>query len=196
MVKEKELEFAYYVGDPCYVISDERWSEFCDRLEAAEHQLKMMLKPDLVKEGIFVSLNGYGVDFEWPLADEEGRGDYINTATIEVWSTGGDGCWRFYNLADHWDKSQRPMPSRRGYELGVDAGIVAVVPYEACDVKTEQLGLYFDSVGWSPELETQDGGAEIRINGYPHDEIVECSYCGEEERIDRMSDCGRCWECY
>ena len=193
MVKEKELEFEYYVGDPCYVISDERWDEFCNALWAAEFELRKSINPNFVEEKKYISLEGCGVEFEWPLIDEWGD-EY--THTIEVWSSpGGDGCWSFQNLAGHYQKNMRPMKSSLNYELGVDAGIIAVVPYVACDDKTEQMGLYFNDRWGRPTLETQEQSFEIKINDCSHDGIMECTYCGTEERLDNLSDDGYCWMC-
>ena len=61
----------FYVGDPCYVIDDARWGEFCDLLFANE---------------------GYHGDnpayIEWEVDGE--------TYTVECWdSPGGDGVWQF-----------------------------------------------------------------------------------------------------
>lgn len=60
---------AYYVGDPCYIIPDADWGEFCKRLFAT---------PEFEK-----GLQHYDGAIEW-------RGQ-----TIEIWSNGGDGSWSF-----------------------------------------------------------------------------------------------------
>ena len=62
----------FYVGDPCYVIDDERWHEFCAQL----------------------SWNpGSSSNVEWEVDGE--------TYDIEVWhSPGGDGVWRFRDMGE------------------------------------------------------------------------------------------------
>ena len=61
----------WYVGDPCYVISNSRWGEFCDLLFS--------------NEGYH---NNEASWIEW----EKGGETYL----IEVWdSPGGDGMWGF-----------------------------------------------------------------------------------------------------
>ena len=42
----------FYVGDPCYVIDDARWSDFCDALWAEQGRLKKEYKERTGKEKI------------------------------------------------------------------------------------------------------------------------------------------------
>ena len=58
----------YYVGDPCYIIPDEDWGEFCRKLFAT---------PEFEKGG---HCDG---SFDW-----EGQ-------KLIIWSNGGDGTWTF-----------------------------------------------------------------------------------------------------
>lgn len=67
-----EGEHLWYVGDPCYIIPDDEWSEFCEKTWDKEHQVKDDPHMDSV--------------FDW-------RGQ-----TLTIWSNGGDGTWTFPNL--------------------------------------------------------------------------------------------------
>jgi len=58
---------SWYFGDPCYVIRDDDWMDFCDLLHAAD------IKDDCPNP---VCITWRGVP-------------------LEVWSCGGDGCWSF-----------------------------------------------------------------------------------------------------
>lgn len=61
----------YYLGDPCYIIPDEDWAEFGEKLFATK---------DFEKGG------HYNGSIEW-------KGQ-----KIEIWSCGGDGTWEFTGL--------------------------------------------------------------------------------------------------
>jgi len=62
----------WYCGDPCYVIHDERWGEFCNKLFA---------HPSYEK-------NNYPIGIEWEVDGKKYE--------LEIWgSPGGDGVWRF-----------------------------------------------------------------------------------------------------
>ena len=103
------MSWDYYVGDPCYVIDDARWGEFCDKLFAHSNYH-----------------SNAGCDIEWKVDGVE----YI----VETWSSpGGDGVWTFSGMG----------------ECGVDAGLLAVVPVEACDRANMGdpvgLGIVFDA---------------------------------------------------
>ena len=130
-------DWDWYVGDPCYHISDDRWFEFCDHLK-----------------------HPGDIYFYWPIYDEDGK--EIDEVEIEVWdSPYGDGCWMFRNLID--------QSLVKGYEIGVDAGIIAVLPREACEKNTDlTMGLYFK--GCQPYLECREGSFEVKVNGVPHDD--------------------------
>ncbi len=73
-------DWQYYTGDPCYVIDDDRWDEFCKALWAVEAEEKR--KTGRVSDGPHL--------VKWTTSDGELHGH------VECWSSpGGDGCWRF-----------------------------------------------------------------------------------------------------
>ena len=61
----------YYVGDPCYIIPDDDWWKFCERLFAT---------PQYEKSGHYDGAIRWGGQ------------------VIEIWSCGGDGTWTFDGL--------------------------------------------------------------------------------------------------
>ena len=63
---------AYYVGDPCYIIDDDDWSEFCQ------------LTFDKKNKGRYVE-NHIDSVIQW-------RGQELT-----IWSNGGDGYWSWKN---------------------------------------------------------------------------------------------------
>lgn len=65
-------EKLWYVGDPCYIIPDDEWTEFCEKTWDEEHQVKRDPHMDSL--------------FKW-------RGQ-----TLAIWSNGGDGTWTFPGL--------------------------------------------------------------------------------------------------
>ena len=65
----------YYLGDPCYVVPDEQWSDFCD----------LTFNPANTKEGAEISEYCDSV-IEW------------NGHEIVIWSNGGDGSWSFAGI--------------------------------------------------------------------------------------------------
>jgi len=69
---------AYYVGDPCYIIRDELWDDFCTKLFANEE---------------FNKGGHYDGSIQW------------ENQTIEIWSNGGDGTWSFPIRDDYGDNS-------------------------------------------------------------------------------------------
>ena len=70
----------YYTGDPCYVIDDARWHEFCKALWAVEADNKR--KRGRRTEGPHM--------VPWTNKDGSFKG------FVECWdSPGGDGCWSF-----------------------------------------------------------------------------------------------------
>jgi len=50
----------WYIGDPCYVIPDERWSEFCDVL--SKHGYRDV---DIVWDGVTMPIRSNGGDGSW-----------------------------------------------------------------------------------------------------------------------------------
>ena len=62
----------YYLGDPCYIIPDDDWGEFCELTFAKRNQAKGGGYLDSI-------IHWHGQD-------------------IEIWSNGGDGTWSFNGL--------------------------------------------------------------------------------------------------
>ena len=61
----------YYLGDPCYIIPDDDWHEFCELTFAGRNQMKGGGHLDSI-------IHWHGQD-------------------IEIWSNGGDGTWEWDN---------------------------------------------------------------------------------------------------
>lgn len=65
----------YYLGDPCYVVPDEQWSDFCDLTFDSNNQKKAK---DIAGHcDSVIKWNGY---------------------EIVIWSNGGDGTWSFSGI--------------------------------------------------------------------------------------------------
>ncbi len=175
-------EYKYYVGDPCYVIDDNRWDEFCTALWDGEKENKDNGCPD------------YPVYIEWGI-----DGIIYN---IEVWdSPFGDGTWKFSNTV----KEMRGWI--RGVEMGVDAGLLAIVPYGAisnnstCSDKDDikeisDLGIIFTE---EPILETGEYiTGHVRLNDNDEDSVMYCWECGDEMQEHDYVECdsGFCIGCY
>jgi len=166
----------YYVGDPCYVIDDDRWwvkddpTCFCSMLwKAAEEQ---------------GGLDGEGITLKWPLQDG-------TTVKIQVCnSPGGDGTWDFPTLTD--DMGQK-------VSLGVDAGLLAIVPIEACERSDDSVS---GGSLWSnkPTLEVDENGYEVFLNGEGDASKEECGECGGRcDESDMEAQCDGdmvCWSCF
>jgi len=165
-------EYEYYVGDPCYVIDRERWDEFCDALWAEE------AKSEKAGHG------RYNYPFYVPWNDKE----------VEVWgSPFGDGCWSFDSIV-----GERGWVS--GTSMPVDAGLLAIVPYEcvADHLEAERLGILFDQ---TPCLETGENvDGYVQLEGFMDDATGECYNCGEIVHQDSIeyNNVGTemCWSCY
>lgn len=133
----------YYLGDPCYVIPDDDWGEFCD------------------------VMNYDGSDFQF-------KGH-----TCKCVGTGGDGDFG---------------------GLSVDAGIIGIVPIEACDPQQLKDTVPNDArlINDYAELEFQECGGIVIIdgealNGYQ----CECNYhrgnrYSEWMSEDNMVSCPTC----
>lgn len=140
----REAGMRYYVGDPCYVIDNERWDTFCELLWERER-----------KAG---SRYG-GVHISW--ATRGGEEDVV----FVVSSPGGDGEWNF-NMTD--DMGQK-------VSLGVDAGLLAVVPIELCEDETgHDCGAWFRH---EPSLKIEDERYVI-LNDHYDTLSNACDECG------------------
>ena len=166
----------WYVGDPCYVVADEHWSDFCeltfsDEAKAAAHS--------------HWDDNGLYCDsiIEW------------GGETITIWRNGGDGTWEF-----SFTQKSKPLNGRRS-SFGVDAGIFAIMPLKILDIDmmtTERLmglGLIFDK---EPDLHVED---EIVYVNDQHDEsVTECPdyRCRRVVTWDEVETCenGSCEGCF
>lgn len=128
----------YYVGDPCYVIDNDRWSDFCELLWKTK------------RDGVYI-----------PWATRDGEEDHVYVVS----SPGGDGTWNF-DMTD--DMGQK-------VSLGVDAGLLAIVPIELCEREHEvDYGAWFRD---EPSLETEDDRWVI-LNDHHDTSSVACDECG------------------
>jgi len=163
----------FYVGDPCYVIDDDRWHDFCEMLWAKE-----------AKKGVRNRLNPYGVSLRWPLRD----GSKVDVQVFD--SPGGDTTWVFDNLLD--DEGNR-------VSLPVDAGLLAIVPIEACERDNMGEAGSLGSI-WKnpPDLEVWvDGKYAVQLNGVNDNSHIACDECGDLEHGDAMMDnCNGYFVCY
>ena len=163
----------YYVGDPCYVI--EEWDEFCSKLFAKYDQLKtdwLGRNPEREYAPGWVTND---VTLEW-------KGHRINVCG----SPFGDGCWKFHESAER-------MPGWiSGKQMGVDAGLLAVVPEE---VITKPNGMD-DGIMFSdmPFLETGESvTGYVQLNQEHTDMVWMCGECGEYHNEQDEYYCDDCW---
>ena len=178
-------DIKWYVGDPCYVIDNERWHIFCDRLFAVEHHLKQTGgNTDGPKE------------IRWSTKDRHNSWRAEDIFNVEVrHSPGGDGCWNFNDRDD----------LGRKISLGVDAGLLAIVPVELC----EEAVIGDDSGAWfvdRPTLTTEGHlwGSKMMVilNGRKDLSNVDCYECGYTVDANDISYCdalgadvcSNCWQ--
>lgn len=193
----KYYDYEYYVGDPCYVIDDERWNLFCDRLWAAEHRERIIQSNCSDKEPEEISYDDlFPLFVDW----ETKQGV---TFSIEVWnSPNGDGEWHF---SPHTQKKHGWIA---GESMPVDAGILAIVPKDAIentsmmldneDIKSlRELGILFNR---EPILQTSHHiVGYVQLNDEEEDFVIYCDNCGnylESEYDIIYSDCGCSQGCY
>tara|TARA_R100001443_G_scaffold19528_5_gene31246 strand:- start:2118 stop:2798 length:681 start_codon:yes stop_codon:yes gene_type:complete len=186
----RELEWDWYVGDPCYVIEDERWYEFCEALNQKEQELK----------NLNIISNNPTITWTREIFSHSPQKTRISK-TIDIYTdTGGDGSWSWKNSAqsmDGWVK---------GDTIYLDAGIVAIIPREILTpAKQEEagqrnLGILFSGQE-PPFLEVSEhlaGG--MRLDTYDTDDITMCD-CGQtldKYYIYYCDNCGnsQCDDCY
>ena len=158
--------WTHYTGDPCYVIDDSRWSEFCDQIP---------------KEGGYIDWVGFD-------------GETYSVQVWS--SPGGDGTWGFSDwgempvdagllavvpreccVIDREDKR-----FNKGYRLAPMPTDYAV-----------QMGILW--VG-EPDLETQAygywSGAPVTLEGRACDGYTSCDHCGDISAEDQMDYCNHC----
>ena len=176
----------YYVGDPCYVIDKARWSDVTFTKDYI---------PQIRDGGHFNGLEPK--DFcsalyhqHWlDTGKTQGRMEHVGVGWVEgghKWlvevfdSPGGDGTWEFPRLKDDLG---------REVSLDVDAGLLAIVPIQACAVPDpEYYGTIFDHY---PDLEVWvDGEYRVKLNGVVNDDgCFECEECGDRvPMFDMMGD--------
>ena len=69
----------WYIGDPCYAIEDDRWSEFCDMIGRFKSE----------------ALEGSGIEFKWYWIDEEGD-ERVHRVRVYNSGLGGDGSFELH----------------------------------------------------------------------------------------------------
>ena len=144
-------EKLWYLGDPCYVVANEKWDSFCQKLWADEAKAK--------------AKNNDHMDYiiEW-----EGE-------RLEIWSNGGDGTWKFDFTGMKAEKT--PLNGNKA-EFCVDAGIFCIMPVKICDVQDidemTSLGMVFKH---EPELYVEDN--VVYINDCHDESVKECDNCDE-----------------
>jgi hypothetical protein len=147
----REAGMRYYVGDPCYVIDDDRWSTFCDLLWEAERKAGYHNRRFPVRN--------VGVHISW--ATRGGEEDEV----FVISSPGGDGTWNF-DMTD--DMGQK-------VSLGVDAGLLAIVPIDLCEQEWgHDCGAWFRD---EPTLETEDN-IWVLLNDHYDTSSIACDDCG------------------
>ena len=194
-------DWDWYVGDPCYVIDNGRWDDFCNLMFDEEARIRKEIRARDPRrwqyedeKGVthqkYIPIN-HDVTIDWPILDDDG--EELWTVEIEIWSAPyGDGCWGFFDSS--WNLSWNESIYVKGKEIPVDAGIIAIVPREAIGKRDDDIcGLYFK--GYRPTLETTENDFEVRVNDTTHDGIGSCWQCGSEERLDQFFDCGSCMMC-
>jgi hypothetical protein len=112
-----------WIGDPCYVISDKLWEEVCEQIDGTEHEVNHIITftfSDLTKAGVSKDML-----------------DNCTSKKLQFIQSGtayGDGRYL----------------SNSGFQYGVDAGCLAVVPEYLIDPekeeKAQRLGKFFDCV--------------------------------------------------
>jgi len=174
--KEYDTNNLWYVGDPCYVVADEHWGEFCTRTYCDEAK---------AFAHSYWGDNGQHCDsiIEW------------GGEKITIWRNGGDGTWEF-----SFSERKKPLNGRRS-SFGVDAGIFAIMPLKILDIdmmtteRLMRLGLIFDK---EPDLHVEDD--IIYVNDQHDESVTECPdfRCRRLLTWDEIETCenGTCEGCF
>tara|TARA_R100000152_G_C6779575_1_gene211333 strand:- start:1512 stop:2204 length:693 start_codon:yes stop_codon:yes gene_type:complete len=193
----------YYLGDPCYVLSEDNDPE--DRLWRAFLE-PYFARTDLYREKkeqprypMYFTYNENDGKFYFAYQDEpeENR--------IELWeSPFGDGCWTYANSVfgmENWIC---------GREIPVDAGLIAVVPVSILEqihgFDLGGIGRPLDDYGMlfsaKPEIATGEYlDGNVIVQGYTPDGFGECYNCGaikHGEDFEYCETCGEegCYDCF
>lgn len=105
----------YYLGDPCYIIPESQWSDFCEATFNPQNRAKG---------------EDYGhID---SVIDWHGQ-------KLTIWSNGGDGTWEFHGLTGHINQT-----THFGVDAGIFCVIDLdkLPPYNKDGL---ELGILFDS---------------------------------------------------
>lgn len=167
-------DYEFYVGDPCYVIADRRWSEFCDKL----------FKLDGYKK----HKDYYGT-LKWEV---NGR-----TYDIECHaSPGGDNTWDFHLEDDSGTKVSLPVDAGMLAIVPMEC----VCPEQMSGYGSiTSLGAVFNT---EPILETTNHGVGwVELNGVRDNQYADnlCDECGEHDfHLEYCEYYGAdvCWGCY
>lgn len=151
--KEYDTNNLWYVGDPCYVVADDKWDDFCERTFCDEAKVAALSYWD----------DGQHCDsiIQW---DGE---------QITIWRNGGDGTWEF-----SFTERKKPLNGRRS-SFGVDAGIFAIMPLKILDIdsmttdRLMELGMIFDK---EPTLHVGDD--IVYVNDQHDESVTECPDSG------------------
>jgi hypothetical protein len=174
----------YYLGDPCYIIPDDEWDEFCQ----------------LTFEHNGSSGNHLDSVINW-------RGQ-----EIEIWSNGGDGTWSFYGLKTKNNVQEfgvdagifcvidlEMLPRFEGdpAEMGM------IFEYEP-DLYVENGVVYINGVHDDSMQNCYECGNLVHSyhgvwscdtgNCEGCEECFECNCCNECGRADEKDDCSYCEE--
>lgn len=171
-VAKRSVEQLWYLGDPCYVVDDEDWHVFVEKVY-----------DDVAQK------NGaeYGMDSIMYWKDER----------LEIWSNGGDGTWKFDFTGMKEEK--KPLNGNKA-KFPVDSGHFCIIPAIICDVydidELKRLGMVFRH---KPELRVEDG--VVYVNDVHDDSVKECYNCDkiighQDEDWCENGNCVGCWECF
>lgn len=165
-------EYKFYVGDPCYVIPDRRWSEFCDKLFALK--------------GYKRNEDYYGT-LKWEV---NGR-----TYDIECHaSPGGDNTWDFH--LDDDSGTEVSLPVDAGMLAIVPTECVCPEEISGC---ITGYGAVFNT---DPILETTNHSCGwVELNGVRDRQYTDnlCDECGEHDfHLEYCEYYGAmvCWGCW
>ena len=167
-------DYEFYVGDPCYVIADRRWSEFCDKV----------FKLDGYKK----HKDYYGT-LKWEV---NGR-----TYDIECHaSPGGDNTWDFHLNDDSGTKVSLPVDAGMLAIVPMEC----VCPEQMSRYGSiTRLGAVFNT---EPILETTNHSCGwVELNGVRDREYADnlCDECGEHDfHLEHCEYYGAmvCWGCW